>query len=64
MGGVRPVPCEDFLVDSSGVGVLVPVFWWMGMDLISLKGSSISSRVFWGVWGYLLACYGFEYPVC
>ena len=46
MGGVRPVPCEDFLVD--GGGVLVPVFWRMELNLVSLEGSAVSSSVFCG----------------
>ena len=55
MGGVRPVPCEDFLVDGSGAGVLVPVFWWMELNLVSLEGSAVSSSVFWGIYGFGMA---------
>ena len=28
---------------------LVPVFWWVKLDLVSLKGNDASSRVFFGV---------------
>lgn len=27
----------------------MPIFWWMQLDLVSLKGSAISSGVFCGV---------------
>ena len=46
MGGVRLVPCE-----LSWLGGLVPVLWWMELDLVSLKGSAVSSNVFWGDYG-------------
>ena len=53
MGGVRPVPCEDFLVD--GGGILVPVFWRMELNLVSLEGSAVSSSVFCGIYGFGMA---------
>jgi len=28
---------------------LVPVFLWVKLDLVSLKGSAVSSSEFWGV---------------
>ena len=31
---------------------LVPVFWWMELDLVFLEGSAVSSSVFWGVYGF------------
>ena len=27
----------------------MPVFWWMRLDLVFLVGSTMSGRVFWGV---------------
>ena len=27
------------------------MFWWMKLDLVSLKDSAMSSGVFWGVYG-------------
>ena len=32
------------------------VFWWMELDRVSLKGSAVSSSVFWGV--YELGMFG------
>ena len=29
----------------------MPVLWWMELDLVSLKGSAVSSSVFWGDYG-------------
>ena len=34
---------------------LVPLFWWVDLDLLSLKGSAVSSAVFWGVRGLGMA---------
>ena len=31
---------------------LVPVFWLMELDLLSMKGSSVSSSRFWSVYGF------------
>lgn len=42
MGGVGPVPCESLLA-----GGMCGVFWCMEPGLVSLKGSAISSHVFW-----------------
>ena len=27
----------------------MPVFWWVGLDLVFLVGRTVSSGVFWGV---------------
>ena len=27
----------------------MPVFWWVGLDLVPLVGGAASSGVFWGV---------------
>ena len=35
--------------EVSLIGGLVSVFWWMELDLVSLKGSAVSSSVFCGV---------------
>ena len=35
---------------------LVPVSWWMELDLVFLEGSAVSSSVFWGV--YELGMFG------
>ena len=36
----------------SWLGVLVPVFWLMELDFISLKGGAVSNSRFWGVYGF------------
>ena len=36
---------DQCLVKVSWLGGLVPVFWWMRLDLVSLKGSAISRSV-------------------
>ena len=36
------------------VGFL-PVFWWMELDLVSLKGSAVSNSVFWGAYEFGMA---------
>ena len=41
-------------VKVSWLGGLVPVFWLMELDLISLMGSTMTSR-FWGVYGFSVA---------
>ena len=33
----------------------MPVFWWMELDLVSLKGSIVSSGVFGDVYGFSMA---------
>ena len=47
MNGIGPVSCEDFLD-----GVLMPMFWRMELDPLSLKSSVISSSVFWVVYEF------------
>ena len=42
--------------EVSLIGGLVSVFWWMELDRVSLKGSAVSSSVFWGV--YELGMFG------
>ena len=44
MGEVGSVGCV-----SSWWRGLVPVFWWMRLDLVFLVGTSMSGGVFWGV---------------
>ena len=51
MDGVGLVACQDFLVR----GELVSVFWWVELDLFSLKCNEVSSREFWGVYGFGMA---------
>ena len=36
-------------VKASWWRVLVPVFWWMRLDLVFLVGRSTAGDVFWGV---------------
>ena len=50
MGETGPVP-SGFLV----LGGLVPVFWWMDLGLVSLKGSVTSNTVFWGTYRFGMA---------
>ena len=38
------------MVSWLGAGGLVLVFWWMELDLVSLKGSAMSSSEFWDVY--------------
>ena len=38
------VGCVDFLMEG-----VVPVFWWMRLDLVFLLGRTASGGVFWGV---------------
>ena len=35
----------------SWLGGLMPVFWWMDLDLVSLKVIVLSSNEFWGSMG-------------
>ena len=37
------------------LGEFLPAFWWVKLDLISVKGNAISSSVFWGVYGLDMA---------
>ena len=39
----------QWLVQVSWWRVLVPVVWWVGLDLVFLLGRPTSSDVFWGV---------------
>ena len=39
----------------SWLGELVPVFWLMELDLVSLKGSAVSSSRFWGVYEFSMS---------
>ena len=39
----------------SSLGGLVPVFWSTELNLVSLKGSVVSSSVFWGVYWFGMA---------
>ena len=32
----------------------MPVFWWVGLDLVFLVGRSMSGGVFWGVCGLIM----------
>lgn len=50
MAEVGPMPCEGILV-----GRLLPVFWWIELALVSLKGSVVSSSVFQGAYGFGVA---------
>ena len=47
MGGL-----DQCLVKVSWLGRLVPVFWWIELDFVSLRGSAISPGVFGGVYGF------------
>jgi len=40
---------DQCLVKVSWLEGLVPVSWWMELDLVFLEGSAVSSSVFWGV---------------
>ena len=33
---------------------LVPVFWWMRLDLVFLVGRTVSGRMFWGVSDFIV----------
>ena len=51
MGGVGLTACQGFLVG----GELVPVFWWVELDVFSLECSELSSNEFCGVYGFSMA---------
>ena len=54
--GVAPwVGLDQCHMQVSWLGGLVPIFLWLEWDLVSLKGSAISSSVFWGVYGFSMA---------
>ena len=40
---------DQYLVKVSWLGALVSVFWWVELDLVSLKGNVTPSGVLWGV---------------
>ena len=44
VGGVGLVACQGFLVRQ-----LASVFWWVELDLFSLKCNEVSSSEFWGI---------------
>ena len=50
MDGVGLVLCEDFLVRG-----LVPVFWWVKLDLVPLMRIAMSSCVFYGICELIMA---------
>ena len=47
MGGL-----DEWLVKVSWLGELVSVFWWVELDLLSLKCNEVSSSEFWGVYRF------------
>ena len=47
----------------SWVGEILSVFWWVELDLISLKASTVSSSEFWGVSGFGMALGGLSVNV-
>ena len=49
------VRVDQFLVKFPAWGGFVPVFWWMDVDLVSLKGSAMFSTVFWSAYGFGMA---------
>ena len=46
---------DEWLVKVSWLGELVSVFWWVELDLSSLKCNEVSSSEFWGVYGLGMA---------
>ena len=46
------VGLDKWLVKVSWLGKLVPVFWWVELDLFSLVCNEESSSEFWGVYGF------------
>ena len=49
--GVRLV---QWVVWASWWRVLLPVFWWMRLDLVFLVGRTTSSGVFWGAYELIM----------
>ena len=49
--GVCPqwVRLVQWVVSASWCRGLVPVFWWIRLDLVLLVGRTVSGGVFWGV---------------
>ena len=46
------VRLDEWLVKVSWLGKLVPVFWWVDLDLFSLECNKVSSSEFWGVYEF------------
>ena len=46
------VELDEWTVQVSWLGKLVSVFWWVELDLFSLKCNEVSSSEFWGVYGF------------
>jgi len=46
---------DECLKKVPWLGILVPVFWWMELDPVSLKGSAVPSSVFRNVYGLNMA---------
>ena len=38
---------DQYFVKVSWSGVLVPVFWWVELDVVPVKGSFVPSDVLW-----------------
>ena len=51
---MEPAPC-GWLVKVSWLGEFASVFWWVELDLFSLKCNEGSSSEFWGVYGFGMA---------
>ena len=49
------VGLDEWLVKMSWLGKLPSVFWWVELDLFSLKCNEVSSIEFWGVYGFGIA---------
>ena len=43
---------DKWLVKVSWLGKLALVFWWVELDLFSLKCNEVSSSEFWSVYGF------------
>ena len=43
---------DECLVKVSWLGKLALVFWWVELDLFSMKCNEVSSNEFWGVCGF------------
>ena len=49
------VRLDQYLMKVSWLGGFVPLFWWMELNLVFLKGSALSSSVFLDVCGFSMA---------
>ena len=49
------VGLDQWLVKVFWLGEFMSVFCWMELDLFSLEGNAVSSREFWGVYGFCIA---------